>query len=91
MRRGMNVSWESFGSYTTDLITGEAENIIKSHDPKTPLFLYVAHVAVHSANSYQYLEAPEEIIKKFDYIVDENRRKFAGFIFKYFSPKFSQK
>lgn len=85
MRRGMNVSWESFGSYMTDLVTGEAETIIKSHDPKTPLFLYVAHLAVHSANSYQHLEAPEEIIKKFDYIVDINRRKFAGYTFENFS------
>ncbi|KAK7601300.1 hypothetical protein V9T40_008741 [Parthenolecanium corni] len=82
MRRGMNVSWDSFGSYTTDLITGEAETIIKSHDPKTPLFLYVAHLAVHSANSYQYLEAPEEIIQKFDYIKDNNRKKFAAMLYK---------
>lgn len=88
MRRGMNVSWDSFGSYTTDLITGEAETIIKSHDPKTPLFLYVAHLAVHSANSYQYLEAPEEIIQKFDYIKDNNRKKFAG---KYFHNNIIQR
>jgi len=78
MRRGMNVSWESYGHYTTDLITDEAVSRIRNHDPSSPMFLYVAHLAVHSANSYQFLEAPEYVIKKFDYIKNQNRRTFAG-------------
>lgn len=78
MRRGMNVSWESYDHYTTDLITDESIELIKSHDSDNPLFLYVAHLAVHSANSYRFLEAPADIIKKFDYIKDKNRKIFAG-------------
>lgn len=78
MRRGMDTSWDSFGNYTTDLLTDEAVQIIKSHDISNPLFLYVAHLAVHSANMYQFLQAPKEVIKKFDYIEDTNRRTYAG-------------
>lgn len=78
MRRGMNVSWESYGFYTTDLISAEAVKHIKGHDSKSPMFLYVAHLAVHSANQYQYLQAPDEVIRKFSYIKDKNRRTFAG-------------
>lgn len=78
MRRGMNVSWDSFGKYSTDLFTEESVHIIKSHDVSKPLFLYVAHLAVHSANMYQFLQAPKNVIKKFDYIKDLNRRIYAG-------------
>lgn len=78
MRRGMNVSLESFGQYSTDLFTEEAVNVIESHNTSDPLFLYVAHLAVHSANMYQFLQAPKEIIKKFSYIKDVNRRTYAG-------------
>ena len=78
MRRGLNVSWESYGQYTTDLITDEAVELIRNHNQSSPMFLYVAHLAVHSANSYKFLEAPEEIIKKFHYIKNEDRRTFAG-------------
>lgn len=78
MRRGKNVSWESYGHYTTDLITDEAVELIRQHEQHSPMFLYVAHLAVHSANDYQFLEAPEYVIKKFDYIKNENRRTFAG-------------
>ncbi len=78
MRRGLNVSWESFGQYTTDLITDESISLIESHDPTSPLFLYVAHLAVHSANMYQFLQAPDEVIEKFGYIKEMDRRIFAG-------------
>lgn len=78
MRRNLDTSWESFGNYTTDLITNEAKTLIRSHDSGTPMFLYVSHLAVHSANSYQFLQAPKEVIKQFDYIKDKNRRTYAG-------------
>ncbi len=78
MRRGLNVSWESFGHYSTDLFTDESIKIIESHNTSSPLFLYMAHLAVHSANPYQFLEAPREIIEKFDYIKEKDRRIFAG-------------
>lgn len=82
MRRGMDVAWETYGSYTTDLITEESVKLIEKHDLASPMFLYVAHLAVHSSNPYQFLEAPEEIIEKFSYIKDKRRRIYAAMLWK---------
>jgi hypothetical protein len=78
MRRGMEVHWASYGHYTTDLFTHEAVSIIQKHDKTRPLFLYLAHLATHSANPYRPLQAPAEAVREFSYIVDEQRRIFAG-------------
>ena len=73
------MNWEDYGKYATDVFTEEAVKTIKTHDPSThPLFLYLGHLAVHSANSYSPLQAPKEIVDKFSYIENKNRRKFAG-------------
>lgn len=77
-RRGMEPTLHYQGKYATDVFTEEAVDIIESHDTSSPLFLYLAHLAVHSANSYQPLQAPFEEIIKFNYIEDLNRRVFAG-------------
>lgn len=53
-------------------------NVINQHNKSQPLFLYLAHLAVHSANPYAPLQAPADIVAKFAYIKDESRRKFAG-------------
>ena len=80
-RRNLSVAWEDFGDYATRLFTDEAVKVIDSHDPaKNPLFLYLAHLAVHSANSYSPLQAPSETVEKFAYIEDEDRRKFAAML-----------
>ncbi len=66
-RRGLNVSRDDFGTYSTDLFTDEASDVIRRHEEvniarrhrgKTdrPLFLYLAHQAVHSANTYSPLQ-----------------------------------
>lgn len=73
-----SVPLEYQGQYSTDIFTTEAVNIIDSHDLKDPLFLYLAHQAVHASNSKNPLQAPQDIIDKFNYIVDEKRRTFAG-------------
>ena len=53
------MAWDSFGRYLTDLYTDEAVNIIREHDrEEKPLFLVLAHHAVHSANEYQPLQRP---------------------------------
>lgn len=78
------MAWEDFGDYATRLFTDEAVKVIRSHEAgeedAKPLFLYLAHLAVHSANSYSPLQAPSETVEKFAYIEDENRRKFAGML-----------
>ena len=72
-RRDMNVSWDSYNKYGTDLFTEEAETIVRSHDTTRPLFLYVAHQATHAP-----LQAPQELIDRFTYIPQLSRRIFAG-------------
>lgn len=66
--------------YLTDLITDKAENIIAKHDPRKPLYLQMAHVAVHSSNSEEVMEVRNmtEVNSTLGYIKDFNRRKFAG-------------
>ena len=52
----MSVSWSDYGKYATDIFTDEAVKAINNHGNKNttqPLFLYLAHLAVHSANTVQ--------------------------------------
>ena len=37
---------------------------------------------LYFCSSYSPLQAPEDVVNKFNYITDENRRKFAGMLFK---------
>jgi arylsulfatase B len=79
MRRNMKVSRaESVGHYTTSLFTEEAVQVVHWHNTRKPLFLYLAHLAVHSANPYLPLQAPQEEVDKFAHIEDKQRRTFAG-------------
>ena len=45
-------------------------------------FLYLAHLAVHSANTYSPLQAPQAAIDRHGYIKDEDRRTFSGMLYK---------
>ncbi|XP_054713247.1 arylsulfatase B-like [Uloborus diversus] len=76
----LNSSNDGFGKYSTFLFANHAVNIINRHEKSKPLFLYVAYQAVHSANSYATLQAPEEYIQRFNHIKDKNRRIFAGMV-----------
>ncbi|XP_026765034.2 arylsulfatase B [Galleria mellonella] len=76
------VSHDLFGVYATDIYTDEATKIIKAHNRSQPLFLMVAHSAVHSGNPYEPIRAPESVIEKFSYIKDRQRQKFAGVLTK---------
>jgi hypothetical protein len=78
MRKDMNVDWASYGHYTTDLFSQEAVDIIMRHNKTHALFLYLAHLATHSANPYRPLQAPAHTVNRFRYIADEQRRTFAG-------------
>lgn len=78
MRRGMEPAWDLHGQYSTDIFTKEAVRLIKTHNTSKPLFLYLAHAAVHSGNPYNPLPAPDEVVAKFSTITDYNRRRFAG-------------
>ncbi|XP_078346464.1 arylsulfatase B-like [Oculina patagonica] len=69
-----------WGMYSTELFTSLAVDIIQSHDPSKPLYLYLPHQAVHSANSIQPLQAPQKLINKFKNIEDERRRIYAAMV-----------
>ena len=66
------------GSYSTELFTKEAKEIISRHDGQKPMFLYLAHQAVHVGNGDDPLQVPEKYLKKFAGIKDHPRKKFAG-------------
>ena len=61
--------------YVTQLLGKDAVARINEHDPKTPLFLYLAFTAPHAP--YQ---APQEYLDKYKHIADPTRRAYAGMI-----------
>lgn len=75
---GLDVGYDFHGKYTTDLVTDESLRVISYHNASQPLFLYVAHAAVHSANPYNPLPAPDDAVDKLKNIDKYNRRKYAG-------------
>ncbi|KAG4069818.1 hypothetical protein HA402_006833 [Bradysia odoriphaga] len=78
IRRGLDVAYDLHGAYTTDIIARESVKIIQNHNASKPLFLYMAHAAVHSGNPYNPLPAPDESVAKMSHIDNYNRRKFAA-------------
>lgn len=77
----MSAAWELSGRYATDVFTDEAVRIIQGHDASPlgpPLFLYLAHLAVHAGNRGKLLEAPQQEINRLKHIGDPNRRTYGG-------------
>ncbi|KAJ8680580.1 hypothetical protein QAD02_016367 [Eretmocerus hayati] len=66
--------------YFTELITKEAEDVIKKNGNKKPLFLEISHLAPHAGGVEDPLEVPDlsETNRTFSYVKDLNRRKYAG-------------
>jgi len=61
--------------YTTTLLGKDAAKLIESHDPATPLYLYLAFNAPHTP--YQ---APQEYIDRYASIGDPTRRTYAAMV-----------
>lgn len=79
MRRNLSVAYDiNPKPYVTDLFTDTAVDLINSHDTRKPLFLMLNHLAPHTGNEDNPMEAPEEEIEKFSHIEDIDRRKLAG-------------
>merc|ERR1712151_909813 len=78
-RCGVNCSvpqWEAIGQYSTTLFSSRAVEVVRAHDAKQPLFLYLAYQAVH---------APREVPSSYsdaylNVIADKDRREFAGML-----------
>ncbi|XP_036326656.1 arylsulfatase B [Rhagoletis pomonella] len=79
-RRNMELECAERGTYATELFTREAERIILANNNTKPLLLILSHLAVHTGNSDDPLQAPEEEIAKFQYIKDPNRRTYAAMV-----------
>jgi hypothetical protein len=78
----MDIVWDEFGYYSTDLITDRAVKILNNYtDSEQPLFLYLAYQSVHSGNQDMPLEAPAEDVNQFPDIYDQRRRFQAGMIY----------
>lgn len=80
MRKNLSVHWDTKGEYATNLFTRKAVETIENHNENKPLFLLVSHLAPHTGNSYEELQAPEDEIKKFLYIKDKKRRLYAAIV-----------
>jgi hypothetical protein len=78
MHRNETNDWSAKGRYSTRLFTEEAVSVIRSHDKRHPLFLYVAHLAPHTGNPDNPFQAPNETIRQFSHIGDPERRIYAG-------------
>ena len=63
---GKSMAWSKFQ---------RAQQIVKSHDANSPLFLYMAFQNVHSP-----VEAPKEHTDKYAFINDTIRRTYAGMV-----------
>ncbi|XP_077988422.1 arylsulfatase B-like [Glandiceps talaboti] len=73
-RNSKNVADEYANQYSTHIFTKEAQRIIEQQDPQKPMFMYLAHQAVHGP-----LEVPNEyfdLYKNED--VDDIRKIYAA-------------
>ncbi|ALC42093.1 CG8646 [Drosophila busckii] len=81
MRNGTQVAYELHGEYSTHVVTRHALNVIATHNAtKGPLFLYVAHMAVHSGNPYNPLPVSDDVLAKLQHIPKLKRRKYAAML-----------
>lgn len=82
MRKNLSVHWDTINQYATDLFTDKAVETIKNHDKSTPMFMLLTHLAPHTANEDEPMQAPEDEINKFSYIQDRKRRVYAAMVSK---------
>lgn len=80
LHNNLEPAWNESGEYATDLYSRKATDIIHKHNTSNPLFLYLAHKAVHFGNEYGRLAAPVKYTRHFPHIRNVNRRIYAGMV-----------
>lgn len=63
------------GIYSTQMYTQRVQQILASHNPTKPIFLYIAYQAVHSP-----LQAPGRYFEHYRSIININRRRYAAML-----------
>ncbi|KAL8592863.1 hypothetical protein ACOMHN_050691 [Nucella lapillus] len=63
------VAWEGNGTYSTELFTDRAVEIVENHDTSTPLFLFLSYQAVHGP-----LEVPDSYLPRCQHMADPDQR-----------------
>nr|WP_256515333.1 arylsulfatase [Alsobacter ponti] len=61
--------------YVTELLGKDAVRYIEGHDPKRPMFMYLAFTAPHTP-----LQAPQAYLDRYKTISDPNRRTYAAMV-----------
>ncbi|XP_071754687.2 arylsulfatase I [Centroberyx gerrardi] len=72
---GERPAWEMAGNYSTLLYIERVKQILRSHDPHTPLFLYLSLQAVHTP-----LQVPEHFLQRYDSLDNRVRRHYAAML-----------
>ncbi|XP_072020732.1 arylsulfatase J-like [Amphiura filiformis] len=74
-RLSFEPAWDGIGHYSPELLTGEAQNVIRRHaTSEKPLFLYLPYLAVHGP-----IQVPKRYKEPYkDIISDEKRLTLAG-------------
>ncbi|XP_025110942.1 arylsulfatase B-like isoform X2 [Pomacea canaliculata] len=75
-RSNTSVEVAAKGHYSADLFSAKVVEIIKSHDPSRPLFIYLPFQSVHDP-----LQVPEEYVQRYcSKVVKESRRLYCGMV-----------
>ncbi|XP_021336461.2 arylsulfatase I [Danio rerio] len=72
---GDRPAWELRGNYSTRLYTERVKDILRRHDHRKPLFLYVALQAVHTP-----LQAPGHLLRRYQALGNRPRRHYAAMV-----------
>ncbi|XP_071393412.1 arylsulfatase I [Centroberyx affinis] len=72
---GERPAWEMAGNYSTLLYIERVKQILRSHDPHAPLFLYLSLQAVHTP-----LQVPDQFLQRYDSLDNRVRRHYAAML-----------
>ncbi|XP_054166355.1 arylsulfatase B-like [Oppia nitens] len=79
IHRNLDMVYDAVGNYSTIYYKHRCLDVIDKHDPSTgPMFLYMAHQAVHAVDLSDVIEAPEKYIDMIGNIRNKRRRTLAA-------------